>query len=129
MNPVARSLLFALVNLFHPRMLWLMAWPMLIALAAWGTVLFVTGARIVAAVAGWMQDWLRNGTFALSWDFGDALTLVAKILVFLAFMVLVMAVIASQVVTHTDRGDEMFAVMAELHAVQMHDLGTLRLLD
>ena len=42
---------------------------------------------------------------------------------------LVMAVIASQVVTHTDRGDEMFAVMAELHAVQMHDLGTLRLLD
>ena len=41
---------------------------------------------------------------------------------------LVMAVIASQVVTHTDRGDEMFAVMAELHALQMHDLGTLQLL-
>lgn len=35
---------------------------------------------------------------------------------------LVMAVIASQVVRRTQRGDEMFAVMAERHAAQMLDL-------
>lgn len=38
---------------------------------------------------------------------------------------LVMAVIASQVVRRTSRGDEMFAVMAERHALQMIDLGLL----
>jgi hypothetical protein len=86
MNPVARSLLFALANLLHPRMLWLMVWPMLVSLAIWGTVLVVTGARLVAAISGWMQQWLRSGTLVLSWDFGDALTVVAKILVFLAFV-------------------------------------------
>jgi hypothetical protein len=86
MNPVARSLLFALANLLHPRMLWLMVWPMLVSLAIWGTVLVVTGAQLVAAISGWMQQWLRSGTLVLSWDFGDALTVVAKILVFLAFV-------------------------------------------
>jgi CysZ protein len=86
MNPVARSLLFALANVLHPSMLWLMVWPMLVSLALWGTVLVVTGAQVVAAIAGWMQQWLRSGTLVLSWDFGDALTVVAKILVFLAFV-------------------------------------------
>lgn len=38
---------------------------------------------------------------------------------------LVMAVIASQVVRRTERGDEMFAVMAERHGEQMIDVGTL----
>lgn len=35
----------------------------------------------------------------------------------------VMAVVASQIVGHTERGDEMFCVMAERHAQQMVDLG------
>lgn len=86
MNPVARSLVFALANLLHPSMLWLMVWPMLVSLAIWGTVLVVAGAQLVAVIAGWMQQWLRSGTLILSWDFGDALTVVAKILVFLAFV-------------------------------------------
>ena len=86
MSPIARSLLFALANLFHPRMLWLMVWPMLVSLAIWGGVLVVTGAQMVAAIAGWLQQWLHRGSFFLSWDFGDALTFVAKVLVFLAFV-------------------------------------------
>jgi hypothetical protein len=36
-----------------------------------------------------------------------------------------MAVIASQIVERTDRGDEMFAVMAERHAAQIRDVGLL----
>ncbi len=39
----------------------------------------------------------------------------------------VMAVIASQIVVQTDRGDEMFCVMAERHADQMAHLGLLDL--
>ena len=89
MNRVTRSLLFALVNLLHPRMLWLMIWPMLIAVSIWGVVLFFTGARVVAMLAGWMQQWMQSGTFFIRWDFSDALTFAAKILVFLAFVPLV----------------------------------------
>jgi hypothetical protein len=36
---------------------------------------------------------------------------------------LIMAVLASQVVERTERGDEMFAVMAERHAEQIRDVG------
>ncbi len=89
MNPVTRSLLFAFANLVHPRMLWLMIWPMLIALAAWGTVLWFTGAHAVAMLAGWMQEWIQSGTFFIRWDLGGAITFAAKILVFLMFVPLV----------------------------------------
>ena len=89
MNPVTRSLLFAFVNLLHPRMLWLMLWPMLIAVAIWGTVLLFTGAQVVALLSGWMQQWLQSGTLFLRWDFSDAITVAAKVLVFLTFIPLV----------------------------------------
>jgi len=89
MNPITRSLLFALVNVLHPRMVWLMVWPMLIALAIWGTVLLFTGAQVVALLSDWMQQWLQSGTFFIRWNFGDAITFAAKILVFLAFIPLV----------------------------------------
>jgi hypothetical protein len=36
-----------------------------------------------------------------------------------------MAVLASQIVERTDRGDEMFAVMAERHAAQIRHVGLL----
>lgn len=38
---------------------------------------------------------------------------------------LYMAVLASQIVERTERGDEMFAVMAERHAAQIRDVGLL----
>jgi hypothetical protein len=89
MNPVARSLLFAFASLLHPRMLWLMMWPMLIALAIWGTLLWILGAQAVLLVAGWMQDWIRSGTFFIRWDLHDAVIVTAKILIFLMFVPLV----------------------------------------
>jgi hypothetical protein len=89
MNPLARSLFFAFASLLHPRMLWLMIWPMLIAVLAWGTVLLFTGAQAVALLAGWMQQWAQSGTFFVRWDLNDAVTIAAKVLVFLAFVPLV----------------------------------------
>ena len=82
MNPIARSLLFAVSNLFHPRMLWLMIWPMGIALVLWTFVLVFFGAQIVATLVGWLQQ-LQSGTFLVQWDFATAITLLAKVLVFL----------------------------------------------
>ena len=89
MNPVARSLFYAFANMFHPSMLWLMIWPMLIALAVWGTVLWFAGAQVVAALAGCMQEWVQGGTFFIRWDIGGVISLAAKVLVFLMFVPLV----------------------------------------
>jgi CysZ protein len=89
MNPIARSLLLAFANLFHPRMLWLMVWPMLIAVTVWGTVLLFTGAQVVVMLSSWMQQWIQSGTFFIRWDFSDAITFAAKILIFLTFIPLV----------------------------------------
>ncbi|MSQ62820.1 MAG: hypothetical protein EXR33_03100 [Betaproteobacteria bacterium] len=89
MSPVVRSLFFAFASLLHPRMLWLMIWPMLIALAIWGAVLLFTGAQVVAMLAGWMQQWMEGGTLFIRWDFSNAIAIAAKILVFLAFIPLV----------------------------------------
>ena len=89
MNPVARSLLYAFVNMLHPSMLWLMIWPMLIALAIWGTLLWIMGAQIVLLLSGWMQEWIQSGTFFVHWDLRDAITVAAKVLIFLMFIPLV----------------------------------------
>jgi hypothetical protein len=89
MNPVARSLLYAFANMLHPSMLWLMIWPMLIAFAIWGTLLWILGAHIVLLLSGWMQEWIQSGTFFIRWDLQDAIAVAAKILVFLMFIPLV----------------------------------------
>lgn len=89
MNPVARSLLYAFANMFHPSMLWLMIWPMLIALAIWGSLLWIMGAQVVLLLSGWMQEWIQSGTFFIRWDLRDAIAVTAKILIFLMFIPLV----------------------------------------
>ena len=89
MNRIAGSLAFGFFGMLYPRMLWLMLWPMLIAIAVWGTVLLFTGAQVVAMLSSWMQQWIQSGTFFIRWDFSDAITFAAKILVFLAFIPLV----------------------------------------
>jgi uncharacterized membrane protein YjgN (DUF898 family) len=89
MNPLARSLFLAFASLLHPRMLWLMIWPMLIALLIWGVVLLFTGAQLVAVLSGWMQQWMHSGTLFIRWDFSDAITIAAKVLLFLTFIPLV----------------------------------------
>jgi CysZ protein len=89
MNRVLGSFAFAFLHLLHPRMLWLVIWPMLVALAIWGAVLLFTGAQVVAMLSGWMQQWMQSGTLFIRWDFSDAITIAAKVLVFLAFIPLV----------------------------------------
>ena len=89
MNPVARSLLYAFANILHPSMLWLMVWPMLIALAIWGTLLWIMGAQVVLLLSGWIHELIQSGTFLIRWDLRDAIAVAAKILIFLMFIPLV----------------------------------------
>ena len=86
---IARSLLYGAANVFHPRMLWLMLWPMLVALAIWGGAALVLWGSLALRIA----DWLRRGLdYALSWahlDVGGAALVAANVLLFIAFVPLV----------------------------------------
>ena len=86
---IARSLLYGLANILHPRMLWLMLWPMLVALGAWGTAALFLWVRTAERLAAWLG---RGLDWALSWAHFDlqAVSLVAaNVLLFLGFVPLV----------------------------------------
>ena len=89
MNAVVRSLVFALGNLLHPKMLWLMLWPLLIALALWGTLAIVYWAQLAMWLAGLINQWLTTGWFALQWDLQGAASIAAKILILIMLVPLV----------------------------------------
>jgi len=56
MNGAGTALLFALTNLAHPRILWLMLWPVLLAIALWGALAFIFWGRLVI----WLGVYLRE---------------------------------------------------------------------
>ena len=86
---VPGALGFGLLNVLHPRMLWLMVWPMLVSLALWGTVALVLWTRLALWLAGVLQ---RVADPVLGWvplDFGAAATIVANLMLLLLFVPLV----------------------------------------
>jgi hypothetical protein len=86
---IARSLLYAAANVLHPRMLWLMLWPMLVALALWGTAALVLWTKLALRLAAWLE---RGLDWALAWAHVDLQTvsvIAANVLLFLAFVPLV----------------------------------------
>ena len=86
---IARSLLYAAANVLHPRMLWLMLWPMMVAIALWGSVALVLWTRLALRIAVWLQQGLD---YALAWthlDLAAAALVAANVLLFLLFVPLV----------------------------------------
>lgn len=86
---VVGALLYGLANLLHPRMLWLMVWPMLVSLAAWGAVALAFWQRLAAALAGLFQRWLEPAAGFVRFDFGDATVIAAYVVLFLLIVPLV----------------------------------------
>ncbi len=84
-----RALGYAVANLLHPRMLWLMAWPMLIAVAIWGVVAALLWTRVALLVAGIIQHGLESAAFFTRFDFADAALIAAHVVLFLLFVPLV----------------------------------------
>ena len=80
---------YGLVNVFHPRMLWLMAWPMLVALAIWGIAAFALWTRLALSLAGILKQWLEPALGFIRLDFGDATLIAANVILFLLFVPLV----------------------------------------
>jgi CysZ protein len=85
----AGSLLYGFANLLHPRMLWLMLWPMLVSLAVWGTVAIVLWVRTAIWLAGLIQQLLNSVPGVAAFDLANAALIAAHVLLFLAFVPLV----------------------------------------
>lgn len=83
------SLLFAFGNLLHPRMLWLMIWPVLVAIGIWGMVLFFLWAQLVLWVADRLQVGIGYVSFGYQWDSTDVAMFAAKLLVLIMLVPLV----------------------------------------
>ena len=86
---VAGALLYGMANLFHPRMLWLMVWPMLVALAIWGVAALFLWARLAVWLAGVLKPWVEPALGYVRLDFGDATLIAANVILFLLFVPLV----------------------------------------
>lgn len=86
---IVGSVLYGLANLFHPRMLWLMVWPMLVSLAVWGVAALALWARLALWLAELMQRWLEPASGFLRFDFGGATLVAAHVVLVLLFVPLV----------------------------------------
>ena len=89
MTSIADSLFYALRNVLHPRMLWLMVWPLVLAFLVWGVVAIVFWAQIAMTIAEWLQSGLAYAPFISQWDLTDATLVLAKILILLMLVPLV----------------------------------------
>ena len=68
MQRIVDSLAFALRSFLHPRMLWLMAWPVAVAIVLWIGVLVLMWAEAIAWLGEKMRDWIAHATFFVEWD-------------------------------------------------------------
>jgi len=86
MRGIGPSLSFAFANVLHPRMLWLMLWPVLVAVAFWGAVVIWCWTGLVLWLAELLRQWLESATFFVHWDAGTVALLAAKVLVIVALV-------------------------------------------
>jgi hypothetical protein len=85
MTTVLGALGYAAANLFHPRILWLMVWPMLVAVGFWGIAALFLWVRTAVWIAGLIQ----RGLDLVSLQWPDAAMIAAHAVLFLLFVPLV----------------------------------------
>jgi CysZ protein len=83
------ALLRAAGSLVHPRMLWLMLWPVLVALILWSTVAFFLMGWLIGRLAERLEQFFRGALFFIQLNFADWALIAAKVLLYLAFVPLV----------------------------------------
>lgn len=83
---VLGALGYGLINMFHPRMLWLMVWPMLVALALWGTIALVMWTRLALWLAELINQWALG---IVRLDLGQLAQFLANVALLLLFVPLV----------------------------------------
>jgi len=83
------SLAYAAANLLHPRMLWLMLWPMLVAVGAWGLVALALWMRAAFWLAMQFRQWLDTAAAFAHLDFNIVATFLAHLLLVILFVPIV----------------------------------------
>jgi hypothetical protein len=83
---VLGALGYGLINLFHPRMLWLMVWPMLVALAVWGTAALFLWTRLAVWLAELLNRWALG---IVRLELGELAMFLANVALLLLFVPLV----------------------------------------
>lgn len=86
---VLTSLGYGLVNVFHPRMLWLMVWPMLVSLAVWVTVAWIFWGRLALWIAEVLKQWAAPIAGWAPFDLGTAASFIANFMLLVLFFPLV----------------------------------------
>ncbi len=86
---IAGSVLYGFANVFHPRMLWLMAWPMLLAIAIWGIAAIALWAKTAVWIAAYLRQWLEASALLARFVLAEATLVAANVLLFLVFVPLV----------------------------------------
>jgi len=86
---LAGALLYGFASLLHPRMLWLMVWPMLVSLVFWGAVAAAFWEKLAAALAALLQRWLDPAAGLLHLDLGGATVVAASVVLVLLLVPLV----------------------------------------
>jgi hypothetical protein len=89
MKTIVASLGYAFVNLLHPRMLWLLVWPMLVSLLVWGIAAVALWTRTALWIAEHLREWAASGVFLIRFDFGDWALFFAHLIVFFLWAPLV----------------------------------------
>jgi CysZ protein len=89
MNTVASSLFFAFTSVFHPRMLWLIVWPMLVSLFIWGLAAFLLWGTTAVWMAAHLKRWIESGLFFFTFDAGGAMLVASHVIMVLLFVPLV----------------------------------------
>lgn len=89
MNGAGSALLLAFANLAHPRILWLMLWPVLLALALWGAAALIFWGQLVVWLADTLKRWVQTATFFVNWDATDVTLFAAKALILVMLVPLV----------------------------------------
>lgn len=85
MKPVLGALGYAAANLLHPRMLWLMVWPMLVAVGFWGVAALFLWVRSAVRIA----EVIQSGLEFFHLQAPDAAMIAAHAVLFLLFVPLV----------------------------------------
>lgn len=85
MKSVLGALAYGAANLFHPRMLWLMVWPMLVAVGFWSIAALFLWVRTAVWIAGVVQ----RGLDMVNLQWPDAALIAGHVVLFLLFVPLV----------------------------------------
>jgi hypothetical protein len=89
MTRIAASLAYAFFSLLHPRMFWLIVWPMLVSLLVWGIAAFALWMRTALWFAERLKQWAASGVFLVRFEAGDWVLIVAHAVMLLLIVPLV----------------------------------------